>query len=416
MLRSLNIAMVAACPFPTSQGSQVLIRELSEALVRRGHRLHIVTYHFGEDRPCPGLIIHRIPELFRYKKFRSGPEIRKPLLDLLLSRKLDEVVRLQQIDIIHCHNYEAPVVAFPVRFLRKVPVVYHSHNTMSDEFYTYFRLKLPQILARGAAHLMDRLIPRQADFVIAINRAVVDFLANLGTPVGKIKFIPPGIDFGDEIVEIDEALIRSRLELGKCPIIVYAGNLDGYQRMDLLVEALPAVFKSYPQARLVLLTSSDPEPFLRIAAAKEITASIVVVRNPSFQLTREILSISQIAVNPRISWSGYPIKLLNYMAAGLPVVAFQGAAPCVVDESSGLLAPAGDTDAFSRLLLRLMDHPDEARTFGLTGKEVIQRNHSWDAIAVEIENIYAKLLNIAIPADKRHSLVASNRKALSVQD
>lgn len=393
MISPLNIAMVAACPFPTSQGSQVLIRELSEALVRRGHRLHIVTYHFGEDQPCPGLTIHRIPELFHYSKFRSGPEIRKPVLDLLLTLKLDRVVQREKIQIIHCHNYEAPVASLPVSFLRKIPLVYHSHNTMSDEFYTYFRLRIPRALARYAAHLMDRFIPRRADFVVAINRRVADFLIQMGTPASKVKFIPPGIDFGPA-VETPDPILRHELGLGDGPLIIYAGNLDGYQRMDLLLEALPSVFRVHPDAKLVILTSSDPDPLLQDASRIAIREHVVVIRNPHFSLTKEVLALGSLAVNSRISWSGYPIKLLNYMAAGLPVVAFSGAAPPIENGINGLLAPPADTEALGRLIRDLINRSSWAESLGAEARRTALVEHSWDKIAVDIERIYARLLQI----------------------
>ncbi len=405
MISPLNIAMVAACPFPTSQGSQVLIRELSEALAHRGHNVHVVTYHFGGSQPCPGFEIHRIPELFPYNKFRSGPEIRKPLLDLLLARKLDEVVRRKNIQIIHCHNYEAPVAAFPVRFLRKIPIVYHSHNTMSDEFYTYFRLRIPQALARGAAFLMDKFIPKWADYTIAINRQVAGFLMEMGTPPSRIKFIPPGIDYGAPVESPDQSL-RSEFDLGEGPLILYAGNLDGYQRLDLLLDGLPQVFTQYTDAKLVVMTSSDPGPLLDNVARRGFGDNVAVIQNPSFPLTKEIMVLGSLAVNPRISWSGYPIKLLNYMAAGLPVVAFEGAAPPTVHRLNGLLAPAGDSQVFGWHITELLENPDAAREMGEVARETVVRAHDWNNIAGDIEKIYARLLNIEFTDAKESELVS----------
>ncbi|MFH0880146.1 MAG: glycosyltransferase family 4 protein, partial [Lentisphaerota bacterium] len=386
-------AMVAACPFPSSQGSQVLIRELSEALVRRGHRLHLVTYHFGEDLPCSGLAIHRIPQLFRYSKFRSGPEIRKPLLDLLLMRKLDQVVRQEKIHIIHAHNYEAPVVALPVARLRKVPLVYHSHNTMSDEFYTYFRLKIPQVLARGAAHLMDRIIPRQADFIIAINPRVANFLIEMGISAAKIKYVPPGIDYGEPSSSPDPR-IRSNLGLGNGPLILYVGNLDGYQRPDLLLDALPQVFSEYPAARLVVLTSSDCTFLRRLIQQRHMADRITIIESPSLDLVKQVMALGALAVNSRISWSGFPIKLLNYMAAGLPVVAFQSAAAPVIDGVTGYLAPAGDVGAFGRAIIKLLGDPAQGRRLGQEARRIVNQHYCWDRITEDIEKIYFRLLGI----------------------
>ncbi len=401
MIPPLKIAMVAACPFPTSQGSQVLIRELSETLVRRGHEVHVVTYHFGEDIPCEGLIIHRIPELFKYNKFRSGPEIRKPILDILLTFKLYQVVREHGIQIMHCHNYEAPMAAFPVRFFRKVPVVYHSHNTMSDEFYSYFRLKIPQVSARIAAHLMDRFIPRRADFVVAINRKVADFLIGMGSSPKKVKYIPPGIDYCPA-EDIYESRIRKEYGLGEGPIMIYAGNLDGYQRIDLLLQSLTHVFNSFKEAKLVILTSSDPSGVLPLANNMDISGNVVVIRDPSFKAVRQLFAIGSVALNSRISWSGFPIKLLNYMAAGLPVVAFKEAAPPILNGFNGILVPAGDTAIFGGRVIEVLRSPDFAHKIGKEAKDTVHRYYNWNEITEDIELVYAKLLNLNnVPANLR---------------
>ena len=52
--------MVAACPFPANHGSAASIREMSEALVRLGHEVHVVTYPIKEDILVVGVDIHRV--------------------------------------------------------------------------------------------------------------------------------------------------------------------------------------------------------------------------------------------------------------------------------------------------------------------------------------------------------------------
>ena len=47
-MRPVSLAIVAACPYPTWQGSQVLIRQMSDSLSQRGHKVHLITYGYGE--------------------------------------------------------------------------------------------------------------------------------------------------------------------------------------------------------------------------------------------------------------------------------------------------------------------------------------------------------------------------------
>ena len=80
----MRIAMVAACPFPSRQGSQVLIHEMSEALARRGHEVELLTYgqRCVAGAPRSHLYAHRaIGRLPGDDASRSGPTLVKPLLD-----------------------------------------------------------------------------------------------------------------------------------------------------------------------------------------------------------------------------------------------------------------------------------------------------------------------------------------------
>ena len=137
--RAYRVAMVAPCPFPSLRGSQVLIRELAETLADAGHAVHVVTYPSAEHLvPIKRIAIHRvakIPGLWTTRPLGW----QKLVLDLLLCIRLYQVVRRHRIEIIHAHNMEGPVVAWLVRRLTGVPVIYHAHNALSDELPCYAR-------------------------------------------------------------------------------------------------------------------------------------------------------------------------------------------------------------------------------------------------------------------------------------
>ncbi|WP_315681641.1 hypothetical protein, partial [Escherichia coli] len=78
------VCMLAACPFPATHGTPGSIREMAEAVAERGHDVHVVTYHFGEDVPMRGFHLHRIPALTRESRVVVGPTVRRPLYDLMM--------------------------------------------------------------------------------------------------------------------------------------------------------------------------------------------------------------------------------------------------------------------------------------------------------------------------------------------
>jgi len=158
-----RIAMVAACPFPSPQGSQIFVGQMCERLAARGHEVHLLTYGQGCQVSGRGYRHHRIRRLPGDDAIRSGPTMIKPVLDLLLVAALDRLVTEQHIELLHCHNYEAAVVGLAVRTRRRVPVVYHSHNLMGDELATYFHRPLTRVLAGAAGRFLDASVPSRAN-------------------------------------------------------------------------------------------------------------------------------------------------------------------------------------------------------------------------------------------------------------
>ena len=346
MKKRYKIAMVAACPFPTTQGSQVFIRQLTEALLDRGHEVHIVTYHFGEGPVANGSTIHRIPQIIPYRKFRAGPAWRKPFLDMLLALKLLQVVRKYKIDIIHAHNYEAALAGFMVRFVTGRPVLFHTHGVMGDELHTYFRNDISRFIAKKAAVFLDTFVSRLSDRIIAISPETLSFFGGGICSCSKIEYIPPGISY-PELKAENKINVREKFKLSNVPLILYTGNLDHYQNLELLIKSFRIVVKNIPSARLVFLTHCETVYYKELCAEEGILENVVFIKDRSFKLLQSLLDEADVAVLPRTSWSGFPIKLLNYMAAGKAVVVCKGSAKCIDHMVDGLKVSDDDLEGFA---------------------------------------------------------------------
>ena len=145
MSRPLRIVQAAAFPFPSPQGSQVFVRGMARALARRGHAVTVACYAHGEGEPDGEYAVVRTPRLPGYNNLRAGPDLVKPGLDVALAAKIAGI----PADIVHAHNYEAPLAAVIARRRTRVPVVYGAHNTMSEELHTYFEGRTARRVAHG---------------------------------------------------------------------------------------------------------------------------------------------------------------------------------------------------------------------------------------------------------------------------
>ena len=123
---------------------------------------------------------------------------------------------------------------------------------------------------------------------------------------------------------------------------------------------------------------------LREGRARVIVAS-------AFAVVRRLLARADILVCPRSSWSGFPIKLINYMAAGKPVIAAEGSAKTIRDGQTGLTFPNGDAAALTAALKRLSQDVAVRRQLGESARATVTRLYSWQRAASQIEQIYAQV-------------------------
>ena len=392
-----TVAMVAACPFPTSQGSQVLIKGVSKALRRRGHKVHVVTYHHSESGWGQEPFAHRIPTIPTYRKFRAGPSFQKPLLDLLLAMRTGQVVGRERIDLIHAHNYEGLVAGLLVRRMTRRPLVYHAHNFLTNELETYFESRQARRTARSVARFIDGRFPFRADHCIALCSEIAQSLKRCGMAEERCSVIPPGI-FAEEFistlhsgtaVDPHTGSDRRRAPSGT---VIYTGNLDDYQGLDLLFASFRRVLMSVPSARLRIVSNSDPREMRGLAAHLRVDHRCEFVRPGTFQEVLGLLSRSDVAVIPRTNSTGFPIKLLNCMAAGVPVVACAGSAKGMTHMETGYLVEDGDEEGFSRGIITLLQDRDLAATLGRRARALVRERYDWDHLAGRIEEVYHRVM------------------------
>jgi glycosyltransferase involved in cell wall biosynthesis len=431
----MKIVMVGACPYPVPQGSQVFMGETACCLAGRGHDVRLVVYGYGnpsaamaaegggeEDgqvrsleaaeqmqlclpspdgpesspsakpegqRPaCPPEIQVRAvpcppkPEDLRLIRAAcppfvgtptaSGPHWGKPLHDVALLVALRRAAR--DADVVCAHNYEALIAAL---LSGRRPVVYFAHNALADELPHYCT---DPAAARRAARLgrwFDNTFPRRATRVIVPHRRLAGYLVLRGCDPARVTVVPPPINPAPfETTQTDPAVIM--------PPVLYTGNLDAYQNLPLLTAVMERVRAVKPEARLIVASAQAPPPGL--CGAEHLAA-------PDFGAVRGALLEDVIVAVPRVSWSGYPVKMLNTMAAGRPVVCCASAAWPISDGVNGLVVPDNDADAFAAAVLRLMDSPRLRRELGRVARETVLRENAPDIVAHQIEGVIQKAMD-----------------------
>jgi len=376
----MRIAVVAACPYPVPQGSQVLIRDTACLLRDRGHDVQLFTYGYGIG-DCPAeLTVRGAGSKRGARRTKAGPSLAKPLQDYQLLRTLKDALSEESFDCLYAHNYEGLAIALASGHR---PIVYHAHNAMADELPHYFPVDhIPRVFGTR----LDCMLPKGADVVIAPHARLADYLVECGCARDRISVIPPS---AERIAE------SSNEEFQDIAPVLYTGNLDAYQNLPLLEAAIAHVRRSEPELECLIATS---ESACSIAGATH-------VHTPDYDSLRSVLSGDVVVACPRTSWSGYPIKLLNAMSAGKAIVACESAAYPLRDGVNGRVVADGEAEAFGEALLELATDSALRSRLGVAAQDTIRREHSARTIGAAIESVVAT-------AQGEHSVVRARTNPL----
>lgn len=235
-----------------------------------------------------------------------------------------------------------------------------------------------------------------ADAIICPSRVTRDYLASLGVPEAKIAIIPNGVD--PEMFRPGPAAANGTAP----PTILYLGTLADWQGLETLVAAMPRVVSAAP-ARLRIVGRGRGRH--RKTLAKHIRklgleAHITVEPAVPYQAVPGLIAQAAVCVAPlgyndrNVTQGCCPIKILEYMACGRPVVAAN--LPVVRELArpgqQALLFSPDDPADLARTILALLADPALAARLAANAAERVRQEFTWQAAQERLLEVYRSLL------------------------
>ncbi|HWP65309.1 MAG TPA: glycosyltransferase family 4 protein, partial [Candidatus Limnocylindria bacterium] len=172
------------------------------------------------------------------------------------------------------------------------------------------------------------------------------------------------------------------------PTMAYAGNLDAYQNLCGLLQAFELVRERVPAARLVLVSHPDARRGARRLAAGGLPPAVEIVFASSYEDVRVTLARAHVLVLPRREATGYPMKLLNYMAAGKAIVATAGSGKGLRDGENARIVHDQDVAAFAAAVSGLLRDPGARRRLGEAARQSVADPARYARGMAALEGIY----------------------------
>ncbi len=361
------------------------ILRMAETMAGLGHEVHVATYHLGQKDPLLSFQTHRIANVKFYDKVTPGPTYLKVMvIDFLLALKILGLLRRYKFDIIHAHHYEGLLATLPARVLTRIPVVFDSHTLLEGEL-PFYDLHLGRNLKRNVGLWLDRNMPRLAHHVIAVSESICKwYIEQAKLPPQKLSLIPNGVEV--------EHFSRAQGDGGHAGIILgFSGNSAEYQGVEHMLRALHQLSLRNDNLSLRLYSSDDFSAYDVLIEKLGIRHLIEIIPTDFVSLP-EHLAEADILLNPRWGGDGYPLKLLNYMAAGKAIVSFRGTAHDLKHMETGWVVEKPDPVEFANGIQYLIEHPELRQKLGQNARKYVETHFTWRSRGQTLTNLYANIL------------------------
>jgi len=292
---------------------------------------------------------------------------------------LRDFMRTEKFDLIHTWDMDAGIFGALAAHLAGVPYITSRRNLA--EVMPAYKKRLLKMADRGAAA------------VVVNARAVAGHFTARGLDASKVHLIPNMLD----IEEFDRLAARD-VSLPAGRIIGMVCRLEPEKCVRTLIEAAPHLLKEQPDLRFVVVGEGSERFRLQ-----NLASAIGVAHAVHFLGERPdvpaLVKRFQIGVLTPSKNEGLSNSILEYMAAGIPVVATDcgGNAELLAENRAGFVVPSGDSLALAAALKYILDNPGLAMEMGGCGRAKIEGDHNLKAIFRRYMDLYESFALIIKP-------------------
>jgi glycosyltransferase involved in cell wall biosynthesis len=252
--------------------------------------------------------------------------------------------------------------------------VYVAHTSLEAELPVYFPSPLAPFLRRAGGSL-ERALCRRSERVLAVSPLLAHMLTvQSGVSAHALPLpwhVPPHIS-PDERQKARAALGLHEREL----VLLYAGNLDAYQGLEAWLSALASFAREAPFTWLVA-SEADPTRFSRTLANAGLARRTAFVPLQGEAARRKVHAAADVALVPRHSPGGIPIKLFDAIARGVPVLASARASAGTELVRHCRVVRDDDPEHLVHMLRAFIQEPEEERRERAeAGRSYLVREHS----------------------------------------
>lgn len=227
--------------------------------------------------------------------------------------------------------------------------------------------------------------------IIVVSKKLHDLAAKHFSNIGETIIIPNGVGKLPDVRTREQWSEEKKLSV----IILSVSNLVETKGIDLNIYALNKLKKKYPDLEYLVVGSGPEEKKLRaLVESLDMSDWVTFLGRKTHDDVFKYMSMCTLFCLP--SWNeGFGVVYIEAMAMGKPVIGCRGEGiEDFVDHGrNGFLVEPRDVNSLVQALDYLLSHPEEARDMGERGRQVVQKNYTWDKNVEKTIEVYQDALN-----------------------
>jgi len=394
--KTYKVLKIAPTSFFSDYGCHVRIYEESRILMEMGNSVTICTYHTGQDVKC--LDIQRAVNTPWRKSVQVGSSLHKVYYDLLLSLKVAQIAAKTKPDLIHAHLHEGALIGYPISKALGIPLIFDFQGSLTSEMLDHGFIKRDSLMF-APLRFLESVINRMPDIIITSSHNASNVLMKeFNYPASKVLTLADSVDtnFFKPRCELSSPQqledMKEKLNIPKDKYLVaYLGLLARYQGTISLMEAAKIMLKKGLPVHFLVMGYPGEDAYRSLAREMGIDQHVTFTGQISYLQAPYYLALADIAVSPKISETEGNGKLLNYMAMGLPTVAFDTPVAHEILGDLGIYARKGDSEHLAESLELLLEDKGAAEERGGLLRQRAIEKFSWDSTGLLLQEVYNSL-------------------------
>ncbi len=377
-MRAAYVCADPGVPVFGCKGCSVHVQEVIRTLIKQSVGVTLFAARLGGDPPSdlPGLDTVSL----RSKHKRDPAERERAALEV--NQELSNLLeRHGPFDFIYERYSLWSWAGMSYAAQATIPGILEVNAPLIEE-----QAKHRDLFDRESAETVAGKVFKTASVLIGVSHEVAAYLETFPAARGRVKVVPNGVDVKRFRPGLKPA---GPVHPGKFTI-GFVGSMKPWHGLSTLVEAFRLFHRKNPESRLLAVGDGMARPQMEAEVAERKLQDVVhFAGTVEPHEVPELLASMDVAVAPYPRLPDFyfsPLKVLEYMGAGLAIVASRIGmlAELIEDEVNGLLVPPEDPAALARALERLHQDPAMRGRVARAARAAVVKSHTWDDVVKEI--------------------------------